>query len=478
MGRISSAMKKAIEVFGILVLLSLLFISISLIRDTGQKTGTEAYPPPATATPQPTATVFPYPAPEMQPNPSTYKKFAGPDCMYDTAKGLAVWLPKGWYGDSGLNVINITNYDPDSLQFQHGKALNEPADHIKIEIYVFEIDPEITVNQYTIAEKEKSTLHSNADSSNTFTENSPFTLGKYEGVSFKITNMEGWYSQAITVRVNDTKAISFHIFPADSPAFEDAINIISAIDSSDNPLCSQFSSIPSQIVQFPQEIGQSQIEITDFTCPQGVTYPGNEAKSSLIDLQMPFPWGQTWIVGGGGSFYGNYHHCTYYNNYYATDWNKLDNSDAGAFVVAVADGVVSEVAVYPDCRVTAPYGCYVDITHTLEYLTRYAHLDSILTSLGTSVQSGTIIGTVGNTGTNNYHLHLTFRHLEFVDSRYIQLSQCYNNGQTCPNGEAPLSPQGYRPSPMWTTYGNAFLADGLPFTSVNGYPVFLPLIRK
>ena len=46
------------------------------------------------------------------------------------------------------------------------------------------------------------------------------------------------------------------------------------------------------------------------------------------------------------------------------------------------------------------------------------------------------------------------------------------------DSEASYYPQGYRPSPMWSTYGNAILADGLPFTSVNGHQIFLPLVIK
>jgi hypothetical protein len=43
--------------------------------------------------------------------------------------------------------------------------------------------------------------------------------------------------------------------------------------------------------------------------PTGVSYPGTEAFTSTIMLQMPFIAGETWTVGGGGSFYGNGAHC-------------------------------------------------------------------------------------------------------------------------------------------------------------------------
>lgn len=295
MGRISFLMKKAIEVFGIVVLLLLLVVSISLIRTTGQKTGAEAYPPPATATPSPTATALPYPVPETEPNPSNFinEKFTGPDCLMDSSKDVAVGLPKGWYGIINSTSIDITNYDPDSLQFQHGEALNEPADHIKIEIYAFEIDPNLTVDQVITAHKEQSRQKDNTPPIITTSENSPYTLGKYKGVTYSITDTAGWNAQAITVRVSETKAISLQLFPADSPAFAKAISILSTLDGSSNPVCSEAGSVLPELPQISTETGQSPAVITDFSCPQGVTYPGSEGKSSLIDLQMPFPWGQT-----------------------------------------------------------------------------------------------------------------------------------------------------------------------------------------
>jgi hypothetical protein len=61
---------------------------------------------------------------------------------------------------------------------------------------------------------------------------------------------------------------------------------------------------------------------TVWACPTGVTYPGTEAYTSTITLQMPFIAGQVWTVGGTGSFYGNGEHCNSLNDYYATDWNR------------------------------------------------------------------------------------------------------------------------------------------------------------
>ena len=69
------------------------------------------------------------------------------------------------------------------------------------------------------------------------------------------------------------------------------------------------------------------------------------AFDSTITLQMPFITGETWTVGGAGSFYGDGDHTNANNDYYATDWNRVN--DIGAAVLPVADGVVSGVYLPP-----------------------------------------------------------------------------------------------------------------------------------
>jgi murein DD-endopeptidase MepM/ murein hydrolase activator NlpD len=208
--------------------------------------------------------------------------------------------------------------------------------------------------------------------------------------------------------------------------------------------------------------------------PTGVTYPGTEAYASTIALQMPFIAGETWIVGGGGSFYGNNLHCNNPNNdYYATDWNRTN--DNGAAVLPVAEGIVS--AIQSPCPVQMGYGCYVRIDHANGYRTLYAHLSQVLVVTNTLVHTWTLIGTVGNSGLNggDPHLHLTFRHFDNGDY-YSHCNTATNNGK-CPNGEDPQAPQGYRPSPMMTTLGPTVLQDGQAYTSVNGR-VYLPDLRN
>ena len=207
--------------------------------------------------------------------------------------------------------------------------------------------------------------------------------------------------------------------------------------------------------------------------PTGVSYPGTEAFTSTIMLQMPFIAGETWTVGGGGSFYGNGAHCNDPNNdYYATDWNRTN--DNGAAVLPVAEGKVS--AIQNPCPVQTGYGCFVVVDHANGYRTLYAHLSQVLVVTNTVVHPWTLIGKVGNSGTVDPHLHLAFRHLD-NGGYYSHCNTAIPPSTTCPNGETPLAPQGYRPSPMMTTLGPTILQDNMAYTSVNGR-IYLPDLRS
>lgn len=197
-------------------------------------------------------------------------------------------------------------------------------------------------------------------------------------------------------------------------------------------------------------------------CPFG-TYPGNEAPYSTISLQMPVAPGSNWVVGGGGSFYGNFFHCNSYNDHYATDWNLANGvQDAGKPVLAIADGLVTSAA----CPTGDGYGCNVVIAHAGGYSTRYAHMQIFYPSANSTVVAGQVIGLVGNTGTNSPHLHLSFLR--------NNTSYCASG---CPAGEVPTAPQGVKPSRMQTTSGLVNLTDGSTYASVNGRQ-YLPDLRS
>lgn len=74
---------------------------------------------------------------------------------------------------------------------------------------------------------------------------------------------------------------------------------------------------------------------------------------------------------------------------------------SGTPVYATASGVVARVQ-----RSDGGKGKMVEIRHRGGYVTRYAHLNSTLVGAGTSVKSGTRIGTVGDSGRAfTTHLH-------------------------------------------------------------------------
>ena len=111
--------------------------------------------------------------------------------------------------------------------------------------------------------------------------------------------------------------------------------------------------------------------------------------------QMPFPCGQSWT----GTT--RYSHSPSPN---AIDWNRTD--DVGDPVVAAAAGVVTTAVPYG----TRGYGHYVVIDHGNGESTLYAHLQSVNVGLGQTVDQGSLIGLLGNTGNSTGpHLHFEQR---------------------------------------------------------------------
>ncbi len=77
---------------------------------------------------------------------------------------------------------------------------------------------------------------------------------------------------------------------------------------------------------------------------------------------------------------------------------------AGTAVLAAQAGTITEVG--SDLR----NGNYIVISHARAYETMYAHLATVGVTLRESVESGTIVGTVGDTGrTTGAHLHFEIR---------------------------------------------------------------------
>jgi hypothetical protein len=384
-----------------------------------------------------TTAMPPYPPSKDMPptlTPTPQIKFVGPECFVDRGRRFSLRLPYGWFASNPLSdsgISSLSNYNPDEIKYDHGAPVNLPPGHIKIEISYIQLDSEQTLEQWMNGEI--ASINSPISGRLDAKASQPYSykLGKYEGLTFTITDTVGWNARLIALALDGGKIISIHLYPANSPAFSEALSILSTLDASGTGSCSTSAVPMSEGTPAPlPSSGESRVpDVAQYTCATG-TFSQDEAIDSSLPLQMPFRRGEAWVVGGSGSFYGNYHHCNYYNNYYATDWNRPDNKDQGWYVVAVAPGTVSSVDA-PPCT-TERYGCYIDVDHGPYYRTRYAHLESVSAQVGNAVYAGTIVGTVGDSGTTagNYHLHLSFWYKDFAYGYYDYYSRCFNNGQT------------------------------------------------
>ena len=80
---------------------------------------------------------------------------------------------------------------------------------------------------------------------------------------------------------------------------------------------------------------------------------------------------------------------------------SLDN---GSKVQVTGDGVVSKV------EYDSTYGWLIDVTHTHDITTRYAHLSKVLVKEGRRVRRGDLIAYSGSTGrSTGPHLHYEVR---------------------------------------------------------------------
>jgi len=123
------------------------------------------------------------------------------------------------------------------------------------------------------------------------------------------------------------------------------------------------------------------------------------------DYEMPFGCGQSWT----GSSRANHSPSSL-----AVDWNRPD--DLGDVVTASAAGVVTRVADLGD----RSYGKYVIVDHGSGRTTLYAHLLTVWTTLGQSIDQGTVIGQLGSTGgSTGPHLHFEERYDGTVRRSYF-----------------------------------------------------------
>lgn len=290
----------------------------------------------------------------------------------------------------------------------------------------------------------------------------PSHLNNYQGVQYQIDSPFQPPVLEIVLKSDDQVAV-IGISPVNETNISAALKILDTLELNNQV------TFPEQAIRIADlwyekpildtNLNPTESNVLTGTCTAG-TFPGTEAPSSPITLFMPFTNGETWIVGGAGSFYGNGYHCNSNNDYYATDWNIVGGDDNGRAVFPVADGTITG-SQSPTCPTTG-FGCYVQIDHGSGVRTLYGHLSSVSRASGT-VNHYEQVGNVGSTGySSGPHLHLRFQQ---NNSGYYSL--CWNNGSTCPNGEPPISPQSPKPSPIQTASGTQDIQDGHSYTSNN-----------
>lgn len=118
------------------------------------------------------------------------------------------------------------------------------------------------------------------------------------------------------------------------------------------------------------------------------------SPSTGPDFEMPFTCGSAWTGSTRSS---------HSPSAYSVDFNAPD--DYRKPVLAAAPGTVVLVR-----SLTYSYGKYVVIDHGSGYTTLYAHMDSLVATLGQRVDQGDLIGYLGTTGgSTGPHLHFEER---------------------------------------------------------------------
>ncbi len=133
----------------------------------------------------------------------------------------------------------------------------------------------------------------------------------------------------------------------------------------------------------------------------------NDEEVDLSDCNVPCGW-PTEITGisKGGNFGDPRHHRE--GNHEGVD---IPNK-TGTFIWSTASGVV--VGYYADDGSYYGYGNYIDIRHSNEYWTRYAHLEEMEVQTNQKVVKNQIIGKMGETGyATGPHLHYEIHKAEY-----------------------------------------------------------------
>jgi hypothetical protein len=300
-----------------------LTIALTIFRPQGVGPSTQPYPLPpdnVNVAENPTQQL-PYPSPADS-QPTSPQKLTGPTCYTDGLNQFSLQLPTGWRASipPDINAVGgasiFYNYALDEVESNHG-AVELPTNAVKVQITSVKLADDETFEQWIDASiQSPNSSELSKQYTTTTTTPYPYEIAGYTGMAYSMQDFSGTNMLIINLQVDNDRVLIVTIMPASSPALSDALSMLSSLNTKDFGTCSSGAIAPDEPLIIPAPIMQEQLFVMspqDYTCNLG-TFPGNEAHNSLISLQMPFMIGETWIVGGAGSFYGNNHHCNYYNN--------------------------------------------------------------------------------------------------------------------------------------------------------------------
>ena len=397
----------------------------------------------------------------------------------DPLYGYKMHVPKDWHilpanSDALYGMTVLTNYDENALD---NRSSVIPIDAIRIRLGVSLLWEGWSFMDWAQAwHAKESTSRFTLDQSLTVSKMISTEVGNYSATTFDILgNGVNTGVRELIVNIGSGRVMTIMISPADASQHPIVNDILVSLDTRDMypfsaDYLSEFAKPPNlnDLLAQANEKSLEPIGVSAAACPAG-TFPGNNAPNAPFTLEMPFKQGQSWVVGGSGSFYGNGAHCNSTNtsnsrgDHYATDWNRSDGNELGEDVFPVANGTIvkSVISPFPTCE--SGYGCYVVIDHGSNIRTLYAHMSSVYKITG-EVKHWEHIGAVGNTG-GDYGVHLHLSIFQSVNGSWY--SRCSSE---CATGETPLTPQTVKPGPMNTVEGgqNTILRDGRTYTSKNG----------
>ena len=198
----------------------------------------------------------------------------------------------------------------------------------------------------------------------------------------------------------------------------------------------------------PNLLDPSRVGGAPLAAPQNPLLPSNSRHLDIpspIQLYAPWTAGETWYVGGDGSFYGDGYHTDRLGNYYTVDFNKgswpRSEDDDGAPILAAADGIVNNI--YQDGAGAWVVELYHIAPDGSQLRTLYVHLkmDPRINpgiKVNQPVLHGTPIGLNGSTG-NSTGAHLHFGVWLLRDGQWMSIRPEPMEGQFLRNGMSIVS---------------------------------------